>query len=167
MLLESESEIEILHGLSGGAFAEIIETRDDDESRSRSVEGKADIAEIGLHDMLQFGNSARRPNANHGAGSIKLSVNGLDGLGNGWLGERDINSGEDSASNREEVRGEDEFGLVHASVLEDFGRVAMGKKIVGAKVFIHFDEVEFAARFFASSACAGFAVADDSLISRD
>src|SRR5258708_36184804 len=37
----------------------------------------------------------------------------------------------------------------------------MGEKAVGLEIFIHFDEVEVAARIFARTASAGLAVADD------
>jgi len=57
--------------LCGGGFAALRPTR--------------------LGDMLQFGQRARGPDADHGASGIKLAIEGFDGIGRLLLSERDVN----------------------------------------------------------------------------
>jgi len=44
---------------------------------------------------------------------------------------------------------------------ENFRRVPVREKAVGLEILIHFDEVQIAARVFASAAGAGLAIAND------
>ena len=47
--------VEILNGLAGGAFAKIVEARDDDEALAGLIRGKTDVTEVGVGDVLQLG----------------------------------------------------------------------------------------------------------------
>jgi len=51
--------------------------------------------------------------------------------------------------------------LAQTRVFENFRRMAVREKVVRLEIFIHFDEVEIAARIFARAAGAGFAIAND------
>src|ERR1700676_1213497 len=96
--------VEILNGLAGGAFAKIVEARDDDEALAGLIRGKTDVTEVGVGDVLQLGQSARGPDTNHGAAGVKLTIAGFDDLGRLLGRERDVDRGENSARERQEVR---------------------------------------------------------------
>ncbi len=57
--------------------------------------------------------------------------------------------------------GEDDAIFGQASVLENFGSVAMREEIVGLEIFVDLDKVEVATGILACAAGAGLAVADD------
>ena len=78
MLFEAKHDVEILHGLTGRAFAQIVQAGNDDESSATGVQRETDIAEIGLDDVLQLGLRASGPQPNHGPASVKLTVDLLD-----------------------------------------------------------------------------------------
>jgi hypothetical protein len=78
VLLNSQHVIEILHGLPGGAFSKIVQTGNDNQATSGFVQSKTDIAEIGVGDMLQLGQSASGPDANHLTPGVKLPKESLD-----------------------------------------------------------------------------------------
>src|SRR5487761_530952 len=120
--------IEILDGLTGGAFAEIVETRDDDQTLAGFVQDKTDVAEIRVCDVLQLRQSARRPNAHHGAAGVKLAKESFDGIWRLLRGERDVNRGENATSERQQVRRKNELRLAEAGVLENFRGVAVREK---------------------------------------
>src|SRR4029077_14883467 len=69
--------------------------------------------------------------------------------------------GKNSAGEREEMRGENHAVFGQTSVFENFRSMAMGKQVIGFKIFVDFDEVEVATGIFASATGAGLAIADD------
>src|SRR5580658_923324 len=158
--------VEILNGLTCGAFAKIVEAGDHDQSPARLVQDKADVTKIGARDVLQFGQRARGPDADHGASGIKLAIEGFDGISRLLLSERDVNRRKDAARERQEVRRKNELRLAESCVLENFRRVAMREKIVSFEVFVDFDELHILTRIFACAAGTGFAITDDVLAVR-
>ena len=159
--------VEILNGLAGSAFAEIVEARDDDQTLAGFIQSEADVAEIGVGDMLQLRQRTGGPDADHGAARVKLAIEGFDGLWRLLLRKRDVNGGKNAAGERQQVRGKNELRIAKTGVFKDLGRVAMRKKIVGFEIFVNFDEVQIAAGIFACAAGAGFAIADDVLVRSD
>ncbi len=133
-----------MNGLARRALAEIVEAGDDDEAFVGVIQGEPDIAEIRVRDVLQLGQRAGGPDANHGTASVKLSKDSFDGFRGIRGAERDVDSGKNSTSQREKMRGKDEAIFGQAGVLENFRRVAMGKQVVGLEIFVDFDEVEVA-----------------------
>src|SRR6266404_7141181 len=113
-----------------------------------------------MRDMLQLRERASGPDAHHGAAGEEFAEDGFDGFGGIRRAERDVDSGKNSASQREEMRGEDDAIFGQAGVLEYFRRVAVGKKIIGLEIFVDFDEVEIATGIFAGAASSGLAIAD-------
>src|SRR5580692_121324 len=101
--------VEILDSLASGAFAEIVETRDDDEALAGFVQDEADVAEVGVRDVLQLGQRARGPDADHGAASIKLAIEAFDRFGRLRGGKRDVDGGENAASERQQMCRKDEL----------------------------------------------------------
>src|SRR5580692_3570085 len=101
--------VEILYGLACGALAEIVETGDDDQTLARLVQGKADVAEIGVRHVLQLGQRARGPDADHGASGIKLAIERFDRVGRLRLSEGDVNRRKDAARERQEMRRKNEL----------------------------------------------------------
>src|SRR5882724_8801774 len=153
--------VEILNGLACGAFAEIVETRNDDEAATRAVEGETEVGEIGVRDMLDFGKRTGLPDADHRAASVGFAIKRFDGVRGLRLGERDVDRGKNAARNGKEMRREDELRFGQAGVVENFGRVAMRKEVVRLEVFVELGELEIFAQFFACSRGAGFAIRDD------
>src|SRR5258708_8073397 len=96
--------VEILHGLGGGAFSKIVEARDDDQAATRFVQREADVAKIGVRDVLQLRQCAGSPDANHGTAGVELAVERLDVRSGLRLGERDVDGGKNTAREREQVR---------------------------------------------------------------
>src|SRR5208282_5376008 len=159
--------VEILNGLAGGAFAKIVETRDDDQALAGLVQDKANVTEIGVGYMLQLGQRARGPDANHGPTGVELAIEGFDRF-RGLLGrERHVNGGKNASRKRQQMRRENELRFGEAGVLENFGRVAVREKIVGFEIFVDFDELQIAPGIFACAAGTGFAIADDVLVWSD
>src|SRR5580704_3171800 len=95
--------VEILNGLAGGAFAKIIETRNDNEALAGLIQNEADVAEIGVSDVLELGQRAGRPDAEHVAARVKLAIEGFDRLRRLLGGERDVNGRENAARERKQV----------------------------------------------------------------
>src|SRR2546430_9062714 len=143
--------VEILHGLARGAFAKIVETRNDDEAATGAVEDEAEVGEIGVRDMLDFGKRAGFPDADHRAASVSLAIKRFDGVRGLRLGERDVDRGENAARNGKEMGRKDELRFGQAGVVENFGRMAMRKEVVRLEVFIELGELEILAQFFACS----------------
>src|SRR5579863_5289994 len=96
--------VEILNGLAGGAFAKIVETRDDNEALAGLIQDEADIAEIGVGDMLKLGQGARGPDTNHWAAGVELAIKGFDRLRRVLGGEGHVDGRENAARERQEVR---------------------------------------------------------------
>src|SRR6266436_2949906 len=159
--------IEILHGLTGRAFSEIVEAGNDHETPAGFVQRKADIAEVRVRDVLQLGQRTRGPDSNHRPSSVRLAIERFDVVCRLRLAERNVNRGEDSASEREQMSRKNNLRLAQAGVLEDFRRVAVRKKIVSLEILIEFREMEIAARLLARSGRAGLAVADDAMFRSD
>src|SRR5437879_4114907 len=143
--------VEILHGLARGAFAEIVETRNDDEAATGAVEDEAEVGEIGVGNVLDFGKRASFPDTDHRAPSVGFAIKRFDGVRGLRLGEREIDRGENAARNGKEMRREDELRFGQAGVVENFGCMAMRKEIVGLEVFVELGEVEILAQFFAGA----------------
>ena len=122
--------VEILHGLARGAFAKIVETRNDDEAATGAVEDEAEVGEIGVRNVLDFGKRASFPDTDHRAPSVGFAIKRFDGVRGLRLGEREIDRGENAARNGKEMRREDELRFGQAGVVENFGCMAMRKKIV-------------------------------------
>src|SRR5579859_538686 len=101
--------IEILNGLARGAFAKIIETRDDDEATAGRIEREAEVGEIGVRDVLNFRQCAGLPEADHRTARVRFAIESFDGLGRLRLGERDIDRGKDAARDGKKMRGKDEL----------------------------------------------------------
>ena len=101
--------VEILYGLARGAFAEIVETRNDNEAASGAIENETEVSEIGVGDMLDFGKDTGLPDADHRAASVGFAIKRFDGASGLWLGERDVDRGENAARNGKEMRREDEL----------------------------------------------------------
>ena len=103
MLLDPQHVVEILHGLPGGAFPEIVETGDDDEATSGFIQSKADVTEIGVCDVLQFRQRARGPDADHGPPGVELAIERFDVCG-GLRGiEIHIDRGKNPARERQQM----------------------------------------------------------------
>src|SRR2546429_605845 len=153
--------VEILNGLARGAFAEIVETRNDNEAAAGAIEDEAKVGEIGVRDMLDFRKRAGFPDAEHRAASVRFAIKSFDGVRGLRLGERDVDRGENAARNGKEMRRKDELRFGQAGVVENFGRMAMRKKIVSLEIFIELGELEILAQFFAGSSGAGLAIRDD------
>src|SRR2546430_2093904 len=134
--------VEILHGLARGAFAKIVETRNDDEAAAGAVEDEAEVGKIGVRDMLDFGKRAGFPDADHRAASVGFAIKRFDGVRRLRLGERDVDRGENAARDGKEMRRKDELRFGQAGVIENFGRMAMRKEIVGLEIFVELGEVE-------------------------
>ena len=114
--------------------------------------------------MLQFRQRAGRPDAHDGPAGIEAAIGRFD-VGARLRGaERNVNGGKNSASEREQVRGENHAVFRQAGVLENFRRVAMREQVVGLEVFVDFDELEVATGVFAGTAGAGFAIAHDAAV---
>src|SRR6266705_2422101 len=101
--------VEILHGLARGAFAEIVETRNDDETATGAVEDEADVSEIGVGDMLDFRKRAGFPDADHRAASVGFAIKRFDGFRCLRLGECDVDRRENTSRNGKEICREDEL----------------------------------------------------------
>ena len=97
LLLDTQDVVEILNGLAGGAFAKIVEARDDDQTLAGLVQGKADVAEIRVRDVLQFGQRAGDPDTDHGTASIELAIKRLDVRSGLRLRESDVDAGKNAA----------------------------------------------------------------------
>src|SRR5258708_8351517 len=149
------------------ALAEIIEGGNDDEAFDGIVQGEPDIAKIGVRDVLQLGQRAGGPDADHGTTSVKFSEDGFDGFGRIGGTERHVDGGKNPASQWEEMRGEDDAIFRPARAFEDFPRVSMGKKIIGLEIFVDLDEVEIATGIFAGAASSGLAIADHTAAAGD
>ena len=161
MLLDAGHEIEILDGLAGRAFAEIVEARDNDKALAGRVQGEADVAKVGVRDVLELGQRPCRPDADHRAPGVELAIEGFDGIGGMGRAKLDIDGGKDSAGQREEMRGENHAVFGQAGVLENFRSMTMGEQVVGLEIFVDFDEVEVATRIFAGATGSGLAIAHD------
>src|SRR5580704_336092 len=61
------------------------------------------------------------------------------------------------------MRREDHLRLGQTGMLQNFWSVAVGKQVVGTKVFIDFHKMQIAARIFAGTCYARFTVADNTL----
>src|SRR5712692_1327103 len=153
--------IEILHGLAGSTFPKIVEARDDDQAPSRIVQRESDVAKIGVRDVLQFRQRAGGPDANHGTASVELEVERLDVRGGLRLAECDVDGGKNAAGEGQQMCRENNLRLAQTGVFENLRRVTVSEKSVSLEVFIHFDEVEIAARAFARAAGARLAIAND------
>src|SRR5271166_5124138 len=105
--------------------------------------------------MLQLGQSAGGPNANHGTAGIEPAIERLDVRGGLRFAERHVDSGKNAARKRQQMRGENNLRLAQTRMLENFRSVTMGEEIVSLEIFIHLDEVEIAARIFSSATGAG------------
>src|SRR5579859_2246156 len=101
--------VEILNGLACGTFAEIVETRNDDESPTGAVEDEAEVSEIGVRDVLDFGQRSGLPNADHRPASIGFAKERFDGVRRLRFGECDVDSRENAARNGKKMRREDEL----------------------------------------------------------
>src|SRR5256885_13707776 len=123
--------VEILNGLARGAFAEIVETRNDDEAAAGAIEDEAEVGEIGVGDMLDFRKRAGLPDADHRAASVSLAIKRFDGVRGLRLGERDVDRGKNAARNGKEMRRKDELRFRQAGVVENFGCMAMRKEEIG------------------------------------
>src|SRR5882672_297468 len=153
--------VEILNGLAGSAFSKIVEARDDDQAASRFVERESDVAKIRVRDVLQLRQCAGSPDADHGTAGVELAVESLDVRSRLRLGKRDVNGGKNAARKRQQVCRENNLRLAQTGVFENFRRVPVREKAIGLEILIHFDEVQIAARVFASAAGAGLAIAND------
>src|SRR5215470_3945611 len=98
--------IEILNGLARGTFAEIVQTRDDDEAAAGVVEHEADVGEVRMRDMLNFRKRTGFPDADHGTASIGLAIKSFDRFGSLRHRKRHVNRGENSSRDRKKMRGE-------------------------------------------------------------
>ncbi len=96
--------VEILNGLTGGAFAKIVEARDDNETLAGLIQREADVTKVAAGDVLQLGQSASGPDADHGTPGVKLAIQSFDGFRRLLRGERDIDGREDATGQRQEVR---------------------------------------------------------------
>src|ERR1700722_7326892 len=96
--------VEILNGLAGGTFAEIVETVDHDQALAGLIQGKTDVTEVGVGDVLQLGQGPRGPEAAKGRVSEKFAIEGFDDLRRSLRGKRDVDRRKNSARERQEVR---------------------------------------------------------------
>src|SRR5882724_151100 len=153
--------VEILNGLARGAFAEIVETRNNDEAAAGAIEDETEVSEIGVRDVLDFWKRTGLPDADHRAASVGFAIKSFDGVRGLRLGERGVDRGENAARNGKEMRREEESRFGQAGVVENFGCMAMRKEVVRLEVFIELGELEILAQFFACSSGAGLAIRDD------
>ncbi len=110
LLLNSQKMVEILYGLASGTFAEIVETRDDDEPAAGTIECEADVRKIGVRDVLQFPGALRLSRCGPWGGLRRSCGRALR-----WLrefavrGERDVDRGKNAAGNGQQVRRKNEL----------------------------------------------------------
>src|SRR5882757_7960781 len=95
--------VEILNGLARSAFTEIVKTRNDNEAATRAVENEAEVSEIGVGDVLDFGKRAGLPDADHRAASVGFAIERFDGVRGLRLGECEIDRGENTSRNGKEM----------------------------------------------------------------
>src|SRR5690242_4115531 len=101
--------IKILDGLARSAFAEIVKARDHDEAAAGGIEHKSNVGEVGVGNVLNFGEGAGLPDADHGAAGVSFAIERFDCIQRLRLGERDVDRGENSACDGKEMRGENEL----------------------------------------------------------
>src|SRR5216683_1696905 len=159
--------IEILHGLAGSAFAKIVKTGDDNQTTAGLVQGKADVAEIGVRDVLQLRQSAGGPDPHHGTARVEPAVKHLHVCGGLRLLEGDVNGGKNAARERQQVGRKNHLLLRQARVVKNFRRMAVRKEAIDLEILIHLDKVEIAAGVFARTTGTGFAVANDAAVRSD
>ncbi len=140
MLLYTQHVVEILHGLAGSAFSKIVEARDEDQAASRLVQCESDVAKISVRDVLQFGQRASGPDANQGTPGVELAVERLDIRGGLRLVEGNVNGGENSTSQRQQVGRENNLRLAQTGMFENLRCVTVGEKPVGLEIFIHLNK---------------------------
>src|SRR5712664_1512950 len=119
--------VEILHGLAGGAFSKIVEARDDDQAACGIVQRESDIAKIGVCDVLQLGQRAGGPDADHGTAGVEPAIKRLDVRGGLRLAESDVDGGKNATGEGKQMSRENNLRLAQTSVFENFGRVAVGE----------------------------------------
>src|ERR1700685_121453 len=113
-----------------------------------------------MPDVLQLRQLAGRPDAYHLPIRIKLPVQRFNITGALLLFERYVNGRKNSPRQRQQVCRKDEAAFRDSRVIENFGRVAMRKQVVGLGVLVELDEVQVAPPFFAGAGRARLAVAD-------
>src|SRR6266516_1053616 len=141
--------IEILHGLSGSAFAKIVKTGDDNQTTAGLVQGKADVAEIGVRDVLQLRQSAGGPDPHHGTARVEPAVKHLHVCGGLRLLEGDVDGGKNAPRQRQQVGRKNHLLLRQARVVKNFRRMAVREEAIGLEILINLDKVEIAAGVFA------------------
>src|SRR5258707_14081802 len=97
--------VEILHGLAGGAFSEIVKARYEDQAASRMVQRESDIAKICVRDVLQLRQAAGGPDANHWPAGVEPAIERFDVRGSLRLGGSEVDSGKNCAGKREQMGG--------------------------------------------------------------
>ena len=59
-LVEAEGDVEVLHGLTGCAFQQVVETGHDNQATRRGIEFPADVAEVRVRDVFDLPARPRR-----------------------------------------------------------------------------------------------------------
>src|SRR6266851_3010173 len=123
------------------------------------VQGEADIAKVGVRDVLELRQLASGPDAHHRAPGVELAVGGFNGFGGMRGAERHVDGRKNSAGQRQKMRGENHAVFGQAGVLENFRGVAMREKVIGLEIFVDFNEMEVATGIFAGATGSGLAIA--------
>ncbi len=164
LFLEAIHEIHILDRLAGGALEQVIEAADEDQPLAIGCEMEADVAKIGVRNVLDLGQVSGGADADHGAGAIELAQGPLDGFRLLRGREPDIKSGEDAAWNGQQMRGELDLGGGERELLEQLAGVAMAEDGVRREIVSRVHEVGFIGGFLAGSADPAFGVADNAVV---
>ena len=160
-------EVHVLNGLRRRSLEEVVEAGDDDKAAAIGGELEANVAEGCANDVLDLRQHGRRADADHGGVDVEIVEAGLNGGGGQCFVEAHVDGGKDAAGDGEKVRRELELVGGQVELLEHLSGVAMAKDGVGRKVVGGVHEVGVGGGRFASSADAGFGVADDAAIEVD
>src|ERR1700761_6873071 len=104
--MEAGHEVHVLDGLRGGAFEQVVEARDDDESAGVAIEMEAEVAEAGAHDGLNLRQMGRAADADERSVCVEVVEAGLKFFDGARLVKTHVEGGEDSARDRQQMRRE-------------------------------------------------------------
>ncbi len=96
--------VHILDCLTGRAFEQIVEARDQDEAAGVGSELEAEIAEAGADDVLNLGQVAGGAESHQRAVAVEVAVDGGDLIARGLRLQTDVERGEDAARDGQQVR---------------------------------------------------------------
>jgi hypothetical protein len=104
----TEGDVEVLNGLTGGAFADIVLGAHEDELIGAGVVSPADVDEVGADDVFGIGAMVLTEETDEGLVGVGLFQSGIDLLRSDVLGEFDEGGGADAGVDGHEVGDEGE-----------------------------------------------------------